>query len=422
MPEPLRSFIEVPRDSHFPLENLPFGVFKPRTGAARVGVAIGTSVLDLSVLEEKGHFGGAEFQQQTVFANDSLNAFLSLGRPAWQKTRQTLQHLLAAETPDLRDDASLRSHACHEQSDVTMQLPARIGDYTDFYSSYHHAHNVGTMLRGPENALMPNWKHLPVGYHGRASSIVPSGTDVRRPRGQIKPPDAEAPIFSASRSFDYELEMAFLIGPGNALGEPVPISRANEHIFGMVLMNDWSARDVQAWEYQPLGPFLAKNFCTSISPWVVTLDALEPFRHPLPAQNPEPLEYLRAKEDFTYDIQLQAHLRTSTMDTPHVITRTNFQHLYWSIAQQLAHHTVNGCNLQPGDLLASGTISGPTEDSRGCMLELSWRGANPLALPNGETRKWLEDGDALTISGWCEGDGYRVGFGEVTGRVLPAVA
>jgi fumarylacetoacetase len=421
MPEPLRSFIEVPRDSHFPLENLPFGVFKPREGAARVGVAIGESVLDLSVLEEKGHFRSAEFQQQAVFANDSLNAFLSLGRPAWQKTRQTLQHLLAAETPDLRDAAALRSRAFHKQKDVTMQLPARIGDYTDFYSSYHHAHNVGTMLRGPENALMPNWKHLPVGYHGRASSIVPSGTDVRRPRGQIKPPDAEAPIFSASRSFDYELEMAFLIGAGNPLGEPVPIAHANEHIFGMVLMNDWSARDVQAWEYQPLGPFLAKNFCTSISPWVVTLDALEPFRKPLPAQHPEPLEYLRASNDSTYDIQLQADLRTATMDTPHVITRTNFQHLYWSIAQQLAHHTVNGCNLQPGDLLASGTISGPTEDSRGCMLELSWRGANPLTLPNGETRKWLEDGDALTITGWCEGDGYRVGFGEVTGRVLPAV-
>ena len=216
---------------------------------------------------------------------------------------------------------------------------------------------------------------------------------MRRPHGQIKPPDAPAPIFSPSRSFDYELEMAFLIGPGNALGEPVPIDRASEHIFGMVLMNDWSARDVQAWEYQPLGPFLAKNFCTSISPWVVTMDALEPFRKPLPPQDPEPLPYLRAPEDFTYDIQLEAHLQTATMDAPHVITRTNFQHLYWSIAQQLAHHTVNGCNLQPGDLLASGTISGPTEDSRGCMLELTWRGANPLTLPNGESRKWLEDGD-----------------------------
>jgi fumarylacetoacetase len=312
-----------------------------------------------------------------------------------------------------------------------MQLPARIGNYTDFYSSYHHAHNVGTMLRGPENALMPNWKWLPVAYHGRASSIVINGTEVRRPSGQTKPPDAAAPVFGPSKSFDYELEMAFLIGPGNSLGSPVPIDRAIDHIFGFVLMNDWSARDIQAWEYQPLGPFLAKNFCTSISPWVVTLEALEPFRKPPPPQDSEPLPYLsatgrirrgeRQTNDFTFDIHLEAHLKTSSMDAPHIITRTNFQNLYWSVAQQLAHHTINGCNLQPGDLLASGTISGPTEESRGCMLELTWRGANPLKLPNGETRKWLEDGDKLTITGWCQGDGYRIGFGEVSGRVLPAV-
>ena len=348
--------------------------------------------------------------------------FLSLGQPAWRKARATIQHLLAAETAVLRDDATLREHALHAQKDVTMLLPARIGDYTDFYSSYHHAHNVGTMLRGAENALMPNWKWLPVAYHGRASSIVPSGTDVRRPHGQVKPPDATEPIFGPSRSFDYELETAFLIGPGNPLGQPIPIERAHEHIFGMVLMNDWSARDVQAWEYQPLGPFLAKNFCTSISPWIVMLEALEPFRKPLPFQDPSPLPYLHAPNDCTYDIQLEAHLQTSSANAPHVITRTNFQNLYWSIAQQLAHHTVNGCNLQPGDLLASGTISGPTEDSRGCMLELTWRGAKPISLPGGETRKWLEDGDALTITGWAQGDGYRVGFGEVTGRVLPAAS
>ena len=299
-----------------------------------------------------------------------------------------------------------------------MQLPARIGDYTDFYSSYHHAHNVGTMLRGPENALMPNWKWLPVAYHGRASSIVISGSEVRRPSGQIKPPDAAVPIFGPTKSFDYELEMAFLIGPPNSLGEPVRIDRALEHIFGFVLMNDWSARDIQAWEYQPLGPFLAKNFCTSISPWVVTLEALERFQKPLPAQDPEPLPYLLAKSDFTFDIHLEAKLNTASMDAPQVITRTNFQNLYWSVAQQLAHHTVNGCNLQAGDLLASGTISGATEDSRGCMLEITWRGANPLKLANGETRKWLEDGDTVTITGWCEGDGYRVGFGEVSGRVI----
>jgi fumarylacetoacetase len=416
----LRSFIEVAPDSHFPIQNLPFGIFKSAQERARVGVAIGEFVLDLSVLEELGHFRIPEFQDRRVFSEGALNGFLALGRPAWSKTREVIQYLLAADTPTLRDDGALRNRVFHAQKDVAMQLPARIGDYTDFYSSYHHAHNVGTMLRGPENALMPNWKWLPVAYHGRASSIVASGAAVRRPHGQIKPPDAPAPIFGSSRSLDYELETAFFIGPGNALGEPVPINRATDHIFGLVLMNDWSARDVQAWEYQPLGPFLAKNFCTSISPWIVMLEALESFRKPLPPQDPEPLLYLRAANDFTYDIQLEARLQTASMDAPHVITRTNFQNLYWSIAQQLAHHTVNGCNLQPGDLLASGTISGPTEESRGCMLELTWRGANPLTLPNGETRKWLEDGDSLTITGWAQGDGYRIGFGEVTGRVMPA--
>jgi len=418
---PLASFIDVSRDSHFPIQNLPFGVFKPRQGNARVGVAIGDLVLDLSMLEEIGHFRSPELQDRQLFGEDALNKFLALGRPAWRKAREIIQHLLDANTPVLRDDVDLRDRVFHRQSEVAMQLPARIGDYTDFYSSYHHAHNVGTMLRGPENALMPNWKWLPVGYHGRASSVVVSGAEVRRPKGQIKPPDASAPVFGPTKSLDFELEMAFLIGPGNALGEPLPIDRAIDHIFGFVLMNDWSARDIQAWEYQPLGPFLAKNFCTSISPWVVTLDALEPFRKPLPKQEPEPLPYLRSTNDFTFDIQLDAHLQTSKLATPHVITRTNFQNLYWSISQQLAHHTVNGCNLQPGDLLASGTISGATEESRGCMLELTWRGANPLKLPDGESRKWLEDGDTLTITGWCEGDGYRIGFGEVSGRVLPAV-
>jgi fumarylacetoacetase len=436
---PLRSFIEIAKDSHFPIQNLPFGVFQPRQAKPRVGIAIGDLIVDLSVLEELGHFRSSEFQEPAlsasrtgrhVFSEDSLNAFLALGRPAWRKAREIVQHLLSADAPTLRDDAKLRAQVFHAQKDVLMKLPVRIGNYTDFYSSYHHAHNVGTMLRGPENALMPNWKWLPVAYHGRASSIVVSGADVRRPSGQIKPPDASAPVFGPTKSLDYELEMAFLIGPGNSLGEPVPIERAIDHIFGLVLMNDWSARDIQAWEYQPLGPFLAKNFCTSISPWVVTLEALEPFRKPLPLQDPEPLPYLsatgrirrgeRTENNFTFDIRLEAALQSSSMDTAHIITRTNFQNLYWSIAQQLAHHTVNGCNLQPGDLLASGTISGPTEESRGCMLELTWRGANPLKLPNDETRKWLEDGDELSITGWCEGDSYRVGFGEVSGRVLPA--
>jgi fumarylacetoacetase len=429
---PLSSFVDVAPDSHFPIHNIPFGVFKPRDGASRVGIAIGDLVLDLSVLEELGHFDlgatggkhdlplGTAAATTRIFAQDSLNAFMALGRPVWRETRAIIQNLLSADMPILRDNAELRARAFHKQSDVTMQLPARIGDYTDFYSSFHHAHNVGTMLRGPENALMPNWKWLPVAYHGRASSIVVSGTAVKRPSGQTKPPDAAAPVFGPSGSLDFELETAFFIGPPNTLGESISIEQAKDHIFGLVLMNDWSARDIQTWEYQPLGPFLAKNFCTSISPWIITLEALEPFRKPLPQQDPEPLPYLKRRRDSTFDIQLEAHLQTATMREPQVITRTNFQNLYWSIAQQVAHHTVGGCNLQTGDLLASGTISGANEESRGCMLELTWRGANPLRFPGSEMRKWLEDGDTLTITGWAQGEGYRIGFGEVVGRIIPS--
>jgi fumarylacetoacetase len=416
---PMKSFIDIPVDSHFPLENLPFGVFQPRgQSTARIGVALGDFVVDLSLLEGKGFF--KESVSAPVFGQDALNDFLALGRPAWVGVRRTLQSLLSAENPKLRDDSALRAQIFQKRGDVEMRLPVRIGDYTDFYSSYHHAHNVGTMLRGAENALMPNWKWLPVAYHGRSSSVVVSGTNVRRPHGQTKPADAASPVFGPSKSFDYELETAFLIGPGNSLGDPVPIGQATDHIFGLVLMNDWSARDIQAWEYQPLGPFLAKNFCTSISPWVVTLEALEPFRRPLPKQDPAPLAYLQRADDFTFDIRLEASIKTEKMAIPEVITSTNFQNLYWSISQQLAHHAVGGCNLRPGDLLASGTISGADESSRGCMLELTWRGANPLRLSNGELRKWLEDGDTLSITGWAQGDGHRIGFGEVAGKILPA--
>jgi fumarylacetoacetase len=415
---PLKSFIETARDSYFPLENLPFGVFKPRDGASRIGVALGEYVVDLSELERAGHFKDLPPKTAAATSSDSLNELLALGRSAWRSVREILQDLLSADTPTLRDNKQLRERVFHRPSEIAMQLPARIGNYTDFYSSYHHAHNVGTMLRGPENALMPNWKWLPVAYHGRASSVVVTGTEVRRPKGQIKPADSVAPVFGPTKSLDFELEMAFFIGPGNSLGQPVPIDRAADHIFGFVLMNDWSARDIQAWEYQPLGPFLAKNFCTSISPWVVTMEALEPFRKPIPKQEPEPLSYLRARSDFTFDIQLEAKLQTARLKSGRTITRTNFQNLYWSVSQQLAHHTVGGCNLQPGDLLATGTISGEAEESRGSMLELTWRGANPLKLPGGEERKWLEDGDTLSITGWCQGDGFRVGFGEVSGKIV----
>ena len=299
-------------------------------------------------------------------------------------------------------------------------MPCTIPNYTDFYSSREHATNVGVMLRGPDNALMPNWLHLPVAYHGRASSVVVSGTDIRRPHGQTKADDTAAPSFGSSRSLDFELELGMLIGAGNELGRPISTGQAPHHVFGMVLVNDWSARDIQKWEYQPLGPFLAKNFATSISPWVVTLDALAPFRIAGPKQDPEPLPYLRCSGNWAYDIHLEVLLQTEAMKEPVRISATNSKYLYWNICQQIAHHTINGCNLQTGDLLASGTISGPTPDSLGSMLELAWKGTRPIALPGGETRVFLKDGDRVTMKAWCQGDGYRVGFGEVTGQVLPA--
>jgi len=413
----LQSFVDVPTGSDFPIHNLPYGIFRPSAGARpRIGVAIGEQVLDLSVLADRGLLSGTAFREPT------LNAFMALGRPAWREARQTLTRLLRRDEPTLRDDSGLRDAAFHSMASVEMLLPAAIGDYTDFYSSREHATNVGTMFRGPDNALQENWLHLPVGYHGRSSSVVVSGTDVRRPKGQTKADDAESPIYGPSRLMDFELEMGFFVGPGNALGEPIPIDEAAEHIFGMVLVNDWSARDIQKWEYVPLGPFLGKNFGTSISPWVVTMDALEPFRCAGPAQDdPEPLDYLKNPGDCAYDIPLEVLLHTEQMDTPETIATSNFKYMYWSICQQLAHHTVNGCNAQPGDLLGSGTISGPDKHERGSMLELSWRGTETVELSNGETRKFLADGDTVIMRGRCEADGVRIGFGEVSGKLIPAV-
>ncbi len=411
----LCSWVPVAPESHFPIQNLPYGVFRRRDDPARrIGVAIGDRVLDLTALAEHRLLDGVPLDR------GNLNPLLALGSKAWRETRSTISQLLRHDNATLRDDASLRAKALLAQAEVEMLLPVEIGDYTDFYSSIDHARNVGIMLRGADNALMPNWVHLPVAYHGRASSVVVSGTDLRRPLGQIKADDAAAPTFGPSRSVDFELEMGFFIGPGNSLGEPIPVSRAEEHIFGMVLVNDWSARDIQKWEYVPLGPFLAKNFGTSISSWVVTTEALEPFRRAGPTQDPEPLPYLRTTAPGSFDIHLEVTLQGEKMDRPERISASNFRHLYWSMAQQLAHHAVNGCNLRPGDLLASGTISGPTPDSLGSLLELAWKGTRPLAFANGEKRVFLHDGDRVTMTGWCQGDGYRVGFGEVTGRVLPA--
>jgi fumarylacetoacetase len=415
----LRSFIAVSPESHFPIQNLPYGAFCRRAGGSHIGVAIGDFVLDLTVLEEKGFFNGPTLGKQRPFGAGRLNAFLALGRDAWTEARSTVSRLLRADEARLRDDASLRENVLIPQADVEMQLPVEIGDYSDFYSSLEHATNVGTMLRGADKALQPNWRHLPVAYHGRASSIVVSGHDFPRPCGQTKPDGADAPAFGPTRALDFELEMGAIVGVGNELGRPIPVGQARDHLFGMVLLNDWSARDIQAWEYVPLGPFLSKSFCTTLSPWVVTLEALEPFRVAGPAQAPTPLPYLRTEGAQTYDIQLEVYLQGAKQDRRQRICSTNFKHLYWSLAQQVAHHTINGCNLRPGDLLGSGTISGPTPDSYGSLLELTWRGARPLTLPNGEQRAFLQDGDRVALTGWCQGDGYRVGFGEATGMVLP---
>jgi fumarylacetoacetase len=418
----LRSFVDVPPDSHFPIQNLPFGSFLrggPRDRG--IGVAIGDMVLDLWVLSEHGLLDGPEAGKRPFWKQVTLNDFMDRGLAAWREVREKLTRLLSADEPTLRDNTKLRDEALIPQSDVELVLPADIYNYTDFYSSRQHATNVGIMLRGPENALMPNWLHLPVAYHGRASSIIPSGDDFHRPKGQTRADDAALPTFGPSRFLDFELEMGFFVAGGNQLGYPIPIAEAPDHIFGMVLVNDWSARDIQKWEYQPLGPFLAKSFATSISPWVVTLEALEPFRIPGPVQDPEPLPYLRSPGNWTFDIHLEVLLQTAAMDKPERISVSNAKHLYWNICQQLAHHASNGCDLMTGDLLASGTISGPDPGSYGSLLELAWKGTRPIKLSNGENRVALQDGDRVTLTGWCQGDGYRVGFGEVTGRVLPAI-
>jgi fumarylacetoacetase len=420
-PAPRRSWIAVPPESDFPVQNLPYGVFRTANSSPRVGVAVGDEILDLAVLDEAGKLDRTLVGGRSLFERDSLNAFLALGRPAWSSLRARLLSLLDETNPELRDDVGLRERTLLSRESAELLLPAQIGDYTDFYSSREHATNVGRMFRDPKNPLLPNWKHLPVGYNGRASTIVVSGTDVRRPCGQVKGDEEDAPSHRPSRLFDFELEMGFLTGPANELGHPIPIGKAGDHIFGMVLVNDWSARDIQKWEYVPLGPFLGKTFATTVSPWVVPLEALEPFRVPSPAQDPMVLPYLRGPSDGAYDIHLEVWLLPRGSTEPTRICRTNFRGMYWTIHQQLAHQTVNGTLIRPGDLYASGTVSGPTEDSYGSLLELSWRGTRPLALHGGETRKFLEDGDTVIMKGWCEGDGYRIGFGECRGTVLPAL-
>lgn len=421
----LTSFIDIAADSDFSIHNLPYGIFSDAKDAAsnnnrRAGVAIGEQVLDLSILEAEGLLsltGGPYFDQPT------LNAFIDSGRGNWTKARSTIQTLLSADSDTLRDNKDLQAKALFKQADVTMHLPVHVPGFTDFYSSKEHATNVGTMFRDPKNALLANWTEMPVGYNGRASTVIVSGTDVIRPSGQLKPNPDERPIFSPCKRLDFELETAFVVGKGNNIGQPIAVDEANDHIFGMVLLNDWSARDIQKWEYVPLGPFNAKTFASEASPWIVTMDALAPFKTACPTQEPKPLAYLNEKDsNNSFDINLSVELLPENSDEATVVCETNFKYMYWSMAQQLTHHTITGCKVEVGDMMGSGTISGPTPDSYGSMLEIAWNATKPVTLKGGETRSFIEDGDTVIMKGYSEKDGIRVGFGEVRGKVLPALS
>ena len=409
----LTSWVSVPADSDFPIQNLPFGIFSTADRSARPGVAIGEQILDLSEVAAMGLLDDLGCGRED-FEAPTLNAFIGRGKQATRAVRNRLGELLQSGATELTSHAA---RVLVAQSEATMHLPVQVGDYTDFYSSEDHARNVGKMFRDPENALLPNWKHMPVGYHGRASSIVVSGTPIKRPHGQTRPNDAEPPVFGPSRLLDFELEMAFVTHPGKPLGETISTAEADDYIFGLALFNDWSARDIQKWEYVPLGPFLGKNFGSSMSPWIVTLDALEPYRVPGPVQDPQVLPYLAYEGDAHYDVALEVEIITVDGEGK-TVCQSNFKHMYWNMRQQLAHHAVNGCNIRGGDVMASGTISGPEPGSFGSMLEISWRGTQPVQMPDGSERKFILDGDTVRMRGFAGGDGRpRIGFGKVDGKV-----
>lgn len=414
-----KSWINVPENSDFPIQNIPFGVFITKEDVITIGTRIGNCAIDMGALQQLGYFEGIELTDD-MFMQDTLNDFISDGKKTWRLVRNRLAELFDKTNPTLRDNKEHREVVIFSVDDIEMLLPVQIGDYTDFYSSKEHATNVGKMFRDPENALLPNWLHIPVGYHGRSSTIVPSGIPVHRPYGQTLPNGETTPVFGPSRLVDFELETAFITTDANLMGEPIPVEEAEEHIFGMVLFNDWSARDIQKWEYVPLGPFLAKNFASSISPWIVTMDALEPFRVKGPEQSPEPLPYLKQKGAKAFDINLEVAIQPENAQET-VVSRSNFKYMYWSMAQQLAHHTINGCRVNSGDMMGSGTISGPTEDSYGSMLELSWGGQKPLQLNDGSERKFINDNDTVIIRGYCQKENLRIGFGEVSSKLLPAI-
>jgi fumarylacetoacetase len=414
-----KSWVNVPAGSDFPIQNLPFGVFQTENEKARVGVAIGDMILDLKALHILGYIPNQPFPIE-AFDCGSLNCMMSYGKKAIREFRNRLSDILSHDNGELRDNAHHVQQVLVPMKDATMLLPVQVGDYTDFYSSMDHARNVGMMFRDPENALMPNWKHLPVGYHGRSSSIIPSGQAIHRPKGQQKPNDQEPPVFGPSKMLDFELETAFFTFQGKPLGQSISTAEADDYIFGMVLLNDWSARDIQKWEYVPLGPFLAKNFASSISCWVVTLDALEPFRTAGAKQEPKVLPYLEFEGEKNIDIALEVIIETPD-GAENVVSQSNNKFMYWNIEQQLAHHTVNGCNMRCGDMLGSGTISGPKEGSFGSMLEIAWQGTKPLKMKDGSERKSILDGDSVIMRGYCERNGIRIGFGEVRTKVLPAI-
>ncbi|MBQ4915961.1 fumarylacetoacetase [Maribacter sp. MMG018] len=409
--KPLQTWVPVPENSDFTIYNLPFGIFSVAGDAPRAGIAIGDQIIDLAVLADAGLIA----PEKDYFTQPTLNRFIGLGKKVTNEVRLQVQRLLIDEDSELKKNPRFLV----PQSEATMHLPIKIGDYTDFYSSLEHATNVGKMFRDPENALLPNWKHIPVGYHGRASSVVVSGTPIHRPKGQVMPKGAASPVFKPTGRLDFELEMAFVVGRNSDLGESVPVSRAEEYIFGMVLFNDWSARDIQKWEYVPLGPFLGKSFASSMSPWIVTMEALEPFRVKGPDQDPEVLPYLRTEGPKNYDIDLSVGIRPQNGEEE-VLCRSNFKYMYWNMAQQLAHHTINGCNICVGDVMASGTISGKDETSYGSMLELSWGGQKTIDLKNGATRTFIEDNDTITMRGSAKKGDVSIGFGEVSGKILPA--
>jgi fumarylacetoacetase len=415
----LKSWVEVPTGSDFPIQNLPFGIFKTKYLSPVAGVAIGDFVIDLVYLHENGYLDGLGLPAG-IFNQKYLNDFLALGRRKGGEVRERISELLRHDNEELKQNVAARELALIPMQEVQLLMPIRVPNYTDFYSSEEHATNVGSMFRDPKNALLPNWKHIPVGYHGRASSIVISGTPIYRPKGQIKLPDTEQPIFSPSRKLDFELEVAFVTCVETKLGTSISTSNAEDAIFGVVLFNDWSARDIQQWEYVPLGPFLGKNFGSTISPWIVTLDALEPFRVDGPAQTPSVLPYLAFEGKKNFDISLEVSMITS-QEEQLVVSRSNFKYMYWNMNQQLAHQTVNGCNVQVGDVYASGTISGPSPDSYGSLLELTWNGQRPFTLEDRTVRTFIEDGDTILMKGYAQKDGVRIGFGECKGKIWPAL-